>query len=248
MTDYSRIDFCFWRSSYPSIAEKLPGTSSYCRLIISRGSNETYSNATFYDLGNNAVYESQHTTGVWSAWFETATTEYAVSKSGDTMNGTLNVAMDGGNAVLVSDAACAYLQTFQDGDWENRRTFLLRNEQSASVENMLAVATKEDGDWKEYPVLHMGNRSLVSTTYYATVTTGWIESVDCWYQNIDVSGILATDNPVVDINPGNDNSANKLYSEAFCKVFRIATENNTIQVMATEPIDIAIPIQLKVVR
>ena len=88
-----------------------------------------------------------------------------------------------------------------------------------------------------------------TATYTATVTKSWIEAVDCYYQNITVNGILATDNPIVDIAPGNDNSANQLYSEAMCKVFRIAiTDANTIQVMATEAIDIAFPIRLKVVR
>ena len=81
----------------------------------------------------------------------------AIGKNGGTVLGTFNVAMDGGNAVLVSDAACAYLQTFQDGDWDNRRTLLLRNEQSATIRNMLTVAAKVNGVVIEYPVLHAGN-------------------------------------------------------------------------------------------
>jgi hypothetical protein len=113
------------------------------------------------------------------------------------------------------------------------------------------------GEYKEYRLIHEGNKSLIrpadigaatTTTYTATVSTNWQKSTDCWYQNIAVSGILATDNPIVDILPGSDNTANQLYSDAMTKVFRIATENGNIQVMATEAINIAFPIQLKVVR
>ena len=99
-----------------------------------------------------------------------------------------------------------------------------------------------------YGELNRWARVATEDTFYATVTTSWTLAADCYVQSIDVSGILATDNPIVDINPGNDNSANKLYSEAMTKVFRIATGNNHIQVLATEPIDIAFPIQIKVVR
>ena len=188
--------------------------------------------------------------GEMNRWTRVATTEDAVSKAGDTMHGTLNVALDGGNAVLVSDAACAYLQTFQDGDWENRRTMLLRNEQSATVDNMLTVAAKTGDGWKEFPVLHMGNRSLVSTTYTATISTTWTKTSDgdFYYQGFTVPGLLATDNPIVDILTGSDNAANALYIEEFCKVVRIVTYDNSIQVFATEKTNAAFTIQLKVVR
>jgi hypothetical protein len=85
-------------------------------------------------------------------------------------------------------------------------------------------------------------------TYNATVTTSWTASGDYYYQDITVSGILATDNPIVDIVSGSDNAANVQYSDAICKVFRITTSANSIRVWATEKPAIAIPIQLKVVR
>ena len=85
-------------------------------------------------------------------------------------------------------------------------------------------------------------------TYTATVTTAWTASGSYFYQDVAVSGLLATDNPVVDINPGSDNAANALYSEAICKVIHITTSANRVRVWATEAIATAFPIQLKVVR
>jgi hypothetical protein len=80
------------------------------------------------------------------------------------------------------------------------------------------------------------------------VTTAWKASGNYFYQDITISGILATDAPIVDINPGSDNAANALYSESICKVFRITTSANNIRVWATERITSAFPIRLKVVR
>lgn len=85
-------------------------------------------------------------------------------------------------------------------------------------------------------------------TYTATVTATWTASGDYFYQDIDVSGILATDNPIVDVVCGSDNAANALYSESICKVFRITASTNSIRVWATEAVKTAFPIQLKVVR
>lgn len=87
-----------------------------------------------------------------------------------------------------------------------------------------------------------------TATYTATVTSTWTASDSYYYQDIVVDGILATDNPIVDINPGSDNAANITYSECICKVFRITTSANSIRVWATEAIASAFPIQLKVVR
>ena len=90
--------------------------------------------------------------------------------------------------------------------------------------------------------------AATTATYTATITTSWTKSGTYYYQDITVSGILATDNPIVDIVCGSDNTANITYSNNMCKVFRIVTSANSIRVWATESITSAFPIQLKVVR
>ena len=90
--------------------------------------------------------------------------------------------------------------------------------------------------------------AAATTTYTATVGTSWTASGSYFYQAITVSGILAADNPIVDVNTGSDNAANILYDEAFGKIFRIVTEANKITVWAKEKTTTSIPIQLKVVR
>lgn len=92
------------------------------------------------------------------------------------------------------------------------------------------------------------NKRAKTETYTATVGNNWTESDGYAYQDVSVSGIRATDNPIVDINPGSDNDANELYSRSICKVFRIATKDGCIRLWATDPVSVAFPIQLKVVR
>lgn len=104
----------------------------------------------------------------------------------------------------------------------------------------------ENGVWHK---VGLGNTAHTHTvTYRATVTATWTADGDYFYQDVAVSGITAGDNPVVDIVSGSDNEANVLYGECICKVFRITTSTNSIRVWATEAIDMAFPIQLKVVR
>ena len=84
--------------------------------------------------------------------------------------------------------------------------------------------------------------------YSATITTSWTSSGGYYYQDVTVTGILATDEPIVDISPGSDNASNAKYSECICNVFRITTSANSIRIWATEAISTAFPIRLKVVR
>ena len=87
-----------------------------------------------------------------------------------------------------------------------------------------------------------------TTRYTATVSTTWTGSSSPFYQNITVSGILATDTPVVGVNYGSDSAANVQYSDAMSNVFRVATSANTIQVWVKDKPTISFPIQIKVVR
>ena len=186
-----------------------------------------------------------------------------VSKSGDTMTGNLNIKTDlvpyinlsvpgngqgavQKNASATADNGVNVVDIDANG---NKATLSLRAAQVKNPAGVLKLAVRESGGtdvW--YNILHTGNRDLVSKTYTATVTATWTASGDYFYQDITVSGILATDNPIVDINPGSDNAANKLYSDSICKVFRITTSANKIRVWATEKVTTAFPIQLKVVR
>lgn len=88
----------------------------------------------------------------------------------------------------------------------------------------------------------------VSTTYTATIGTTWTGSAAPYTQSVSVSGLLATDNPIVDIVPSDTFATAEAQMEAYGNLYRMVAGNNTLTVYATEKTTVAIPIQIKVVR
>lgn len=87
-------------------------------------------------------------------------------------------------------------------------------------------------------------------TYTATIGTNWTTASTGEYsQTISVSGILSTDNPIVDVVLDSEKELALSQLEAWGCVSKIETTNGSIAVTCFEDMpEIAIPIQLKVVR
>ena len=87
-----------------------------------------------------------------------------------------------------------------------------------------------------------------SNTYTASIGTSWTGSAAPYTQTITVSGMSANDNPIVDIVPDSDYDTAVEQMYEYNKIYRITTALNSITVYATEPTEVAIPIQLKCVK
>lgn len=83
------------------------------------------------------------------------------------------------------------------------------------------------------------------------------ENMGLWYRDVSVPGLLASDNPVVDvktaastvdINSGVDVPSTQAYIDAFSKIVCIVTYANKIRLWASAYPVISFPILLKVVR
>ena len=95
----------------------------------------------------------------------------------------------------------------------------------------------------------LANTKATTTLYTASITTTWTGSAAPYTQTITVSGMLATDTPIVDVDLSGVTYANKdAVIEAYAKVYRITTAADSITVYADEKTTTAITIQLKVVR
>jgi hypothetical protein len=93
----------------------------------------------------------------------------------------------------------------------------------------------------EDPVYH--------TTLTATLDTDdWTGTEAPFAQIQEVSGILATDVPIVDVVLSGDWGVDEARLEAWGYIYRIVTSNDSITVYAREKPDVALPLQLKVVR
>lgn len=88
----------------------------------------------------------------------------------------------------------------------------------------------------------------VSTSYTATISTSWTGSEAPYTQTITVSGILASDTPIVDMVPDSTYSTAQAQEEAWSKIYRIVTADDTITVYAHEKTGVSVPIKMVVIR
>jgi hypothetical protein len=89
--------------------------------------------------------------------------------------------------------------------------------------------------------------------YHATLTAtldtdDWTGTEAPFAQSQEVSGILATDVPIVDVVLSGDWGVDEARLEAWGYIYRIVTSNDSITAYAGEKPDVALPLQLKVVR
>lgn len=94
------------------------------------------------------------------------------------------------------------------------------------------------------------NALTSTTTYTATIaTTDWTGSSAPYTKAVTVSGILSTDNPIIDLD-----LSSATYSDVasiqtnWGKIYRAVTSTDTITFYTSEVPTIALPIQIKVVR
>lgn len=94
----------------------------------------------------------------------------------------------------------------------------------------------------------LSTAKAATALYTATLTTTWTGSGP-WTQTVNVSGILATDTPMVDAVLSDTAATAQAQLEAWGCVSRIVTGAGTITATCLEEMPVtAIPIQLKVVR
>lgn len=113
------------------------------------------------------------------------------------------------------------------------------------------VAVIDSEGWLYYRtpaeiVKEAGGSGATTVTYTATTSTSWTSTSDYYTQTITVSGLLATDNPIVSIIPTITNHENEW--SAWNSVFKITTAANKLTLYSDEAIDIALSLQIKVVR
>ena len=91
--------------------------------------------------------------------------------------------------------------------------------------------------------------SATTTNYTATIPfTSWIGAVAPFTKVVAVVGILATDTPIVDIEPTGTYATDVIIAENWGLILDIDVSTDSITVTATEVPSADIPIILKVVR
>lgn len=85
-------------------------------------------------------------------------------------------------------------------------------------------------------------------TFTTTLNTTWTGTVAPFSKVQTVTGMLATDNPIIDLVLSGTYATDIAMLEAWGCVYRIVTSDNTVTLYATAKPLVSLPIQLKVVR
>lgn len=92
------------------------------------------------------------------------------------------------------------------------------------------------------------SEGAVSMYYTGSIPTGWSGS-DPYTKVVTLSGILATDHPIVDLLPSSNYATAEEQIEAWGSIYKVvATADNTLTFYATDEPTVAIPIQVRCIR
>jgi hypothetical protein len=82
----------------------------------------------------------------------------------------------------------------------------------------------------------------------ATLDTTWSGTSAPYTKTVYVSGILATDTPIIDVVMSGTYSTDEARIEAWGYIYRAVCNNGSITFYATEKPTVSLPIQIRVVR
>ena len=155
-----------------------------------------------------------------------------LDKSGGTMTGDLKV----GSSNIGTNG-------YIEGTW------LKSTQTSNKGSNTGKIAVFDESGWLYYrtpkQILEEAGGAITSITTVSTKTT-WVKNSNYYVQQINLNGITADDNPIIDIITSVGNFENEL--EAYGKIFKITTSANTLSIYSSEAINIALTLQIRVVK
>lgn len=142
------------------------------------------------------------------------------------------------------------------GAWNNSTTYSVNDCVSHSnslwqclVENTNSEPVGTNSNWVLlFNIAPEQIGAATTTTLTATIPVEWTYSNGYYYQTITVSGMLETDNPIVDIVPSSDNATNVIYNREWSKVLSIDTNTNSVTIWCAAQPTSALPVVFKVVR
>ena len=89
---------------------------------------------------------------------------------------------------------------------------------------------------------------LSRTPFSGTLTSTWVGTEAPYSQAVSVTGLLASDVPVIDMVNSGTYATDKVRNEEWSKVYRAVPSANTITFYANDKTTVSIPFQMMVVR
>ena len=130
---------------------------------------------------------------------------------------------------------------------------VLKGEVDRLNENVEDVVEELDRHKADYAIFKNDTETALPTkattaTYTATLNTTWTGTAAPFTKAQTVTGILATDNPIIDVEMSGTYATDEARAKAWGHIYRAVTTANTVTFYAKEKPTVELPIQLKVVR
>lgn len=90
----------------------------------------------------------------------------------------------------------------------------------------------------------------VSMVYTGTIPTGWSATGGNapYYKAVTINGILATDEPIVDLQASSTYATAEEQIAAYASIYRVVATANTLTFYATEEPEVALPVKVRCIR
>ena len=111
-----------------------------------------------------------------------------------------------------------------------------------------AVQTNLTTHTADTTTAHGINTKATTTTYTTTLNTTWTGTSAPFSKAQTVTGILSTDNPIIDVTMSGTFATDEARAKAWGFIYRAVTSANTVTFYATEKPTVELPLQIKVVR
>lgn len=155
-----------------------------------------------------------------------------VSKAGDTMTGNLTI----GSAKVQTNG-------YVVGTWVQSTA------SNALSSKPPRIVVQDSSGWfySRTPAQILGDiEAAVATDYSATLTTTWSGSSAPFYQTVNISGIVSSDTPIIDMVP--TTSAYATQETEWARIVKAEAVTGGIKFYAKEKTTTALPIKVKVIR
>lgn len=105
-------------------------------------------------------------------------------------------------------------------------------------------------EWADYSLAEKAKvtNATTTTTYTTTLDTTWSGTEAPYTKEQTVTGILSTDNPIVDIVLSGTYATDSKIEADWAEIYRIVTSANSVTLYAHKKPTNSIPLQFKVVR
>lgn len=90
--------------------------------------------------------------------------------------------------------------------------------------------------------------NAVSSVYTATLNTTWTGSSAPYSKAQTISGILASDNPIIDLVPSDTYAEAQQQEEAWASIYRVVASANALTFYAHEKPTVSLPIKVQCIR